>query len=188
MVVLRDGIQVKIRPLRKEDEELLVKFFKNLDVSDVMFLMDDVRNEEVVREWVRGLDYNWVLPLVAVHNAEIVGDIALKFSGRERRKHVAELTVTIARDFRGKGLGAALNEAAEDIARQKGIRKLKYETPISNVRAVISAELWGYTKEAVLEKEFYSPVDKLLHDVVVLTKFIQPVEVEETPEVIEEFL
>jgi hypothetical protein len=31
-------------------------------------------------------------------------------------------------------------------------------------------------------------VDKLLHDVVVLTKFIQPVEVEETPEVIEEFL
>jgi putative acetyltransferase len=58
-----------------------------------------------------------LVALVACHEAELVGMIGLHTKpDRPRRRHAAELGMTVRDDWQGKGVGTALMKAALDLA------------------------------------------------------------------------
>lgn len=58
-----------------------------------------------------------LVALVACHEAELVGMIGLHtHPDRPRRRHAAELGMTVRDDWQGKGAGTALMKAALDLA------------------------------------------------------------------------
>ena len=76
-VTLRDGSKVVMRPVVKEDEVALYEFFKGMSKEDRLYLRDDVADREVIRGWMENLDYDKVLPIVAIDGDKIIADATL---------------------------------------------------------------------------------------------------------------
>ena len=76
-VSLENGFQVTLRPLVKEDEEDLGTFFQDLPLEDRLCLKEDVTDPKVIENWIYNLDYDHILPLIALDQGRIVGDATL---------------------------------------------------------------------------------------------------------------
>jgi hypothetical protein len=76
-VRLQTGTTVTLKPMVKEDADRLYAFFARAPREDRLFLRDDVSKREVIEAWARELDYDKVLPLLAVVGDNIVGDATL---------------------------------------------------------------------------------------------------------------
>lgn len=187
VIKLRDGEVITIRALRKneDDETALIGFFQDLDTQSAKYLVSDFKRISTVKKWIEEIDYLKNILLVALHKDEVVGCVMMSRSNEENRYHVAKIVVILDENFRGRGLGYALSSACEKIAKSIGITKIKAEIPILNVYAIRRARLWGYEKEATLEKEF--KYDETYYDIIVFSKFLEEEKIP-VPEVIEEFL
>jgi len=62
---LRDGQEVILRLMVREDEQKLVEFFRRLPPEDRLFLKDDVTDPEVILRWTENLDYTHVRRCIA---------------------------------------------------------------------------------------------------------------------------
>ena len=49
---LRDGTELTLRPLRKEDQQALHEYFLRMPPEDRMGLKDDVTDLEVIEHWI----------------------------------------------------------------------------------------------------------------------------------------
>lgn len=184
VIRLEDGAEITIRPLLKEDEEKLIEFFQQFDDREVRYLADDVKDTDMVRRWVEELDYTKVLPLIALHNDKVVASVAMRFDPRKRRSHVAILSILLDRDYKEKGIVLGMCSACDKIANSAGVEKLKIETPTIDLYALERAQLWGYSREATLVKEF--KVGNEYHDIAVFSKNVKKGALR-PPEVLEEF-
>jgi RimJ/RimL family protein N-acetyltransferase len=79
--------------------------------------------------------------------AEIVGRLSLARDPHPASRHVADLGLMVAADFRRRGVGRALLEQAVDWARQAGIRKLELHVFPHNDAAVALYERFGFRRE-----------------------------------------
>ena len=55
----------------KEDQRALFQFFQRVPKEDRLFLRDDVSSPKTIQAWVDGLNYNRVLPLLALVDGKI---------------------------------------------------------------------------------------------------------------------
>ncbi|HWR54276.1 MAG TPA: bifunctional acetate--CoA ligase family protein/GNAT family N-acetyltransferase [Bryobacteraceae bacterium] len=123
---LKDGSEICIRPIRPEDEPLMVKFHETLSERTVyqrylhmMKLSQRVAHERLTR--ICFIDYDREVALVAIHDGAIVGVARLK---KTHGSSEAEFAVIISDDFQGKGLGTELVRRLIDFAREEGISKV----------------------------------------------------------------
>src|SRR4030065_1214101 len=96
--VLKDGTRVKLRPLVKEDREMLLKFFQGLDDKELSFLRSDVRDPAVIDHWVNHIDYRRVFPLVAEADGRIVGGITLHMRRKGGKRHLGNWRGVVGTD------------------------------------------------------------------------------------------
>ena len=68
---LRDGTELTLRPLRKEDQQALHEYFLKIPPEDRMGLKDDVTDPKVIQNWIYDLDYDVVLPMLALAKGRI---------------------------------------------------------------------------------------------------------------------
>ncbi len=140
---LNDGEQVWLRPMLAEDCQALVALFALASDEDVRCLRDDIRDPAVARAWCRGLDYNQVLPLMALAGDRAVGQASLHFgSGPER--HLGKVRLFVAPEFRRRGLGAALLRALISAGRQRGLRLLVAEVVSDQARVIQTLRSVGF--------------------------------------------
>lgn len=184
VVRLEEGAEIIIRPLVEEDKEKFIEFFDRFDEREVRYLADNIKDTEMVKKWIEELDYTRVLPLIALHNDKVVASVAMRFDPRERRSHVAVLSILLDRNYKEKGIIVGMTSACDKIARSVGVEKLKIETPTIDIYALERASLWGYSREATLINEF--KVGDEYHDVAVLTKHVKMGALH-PPKVLEEF-
>ena len=76
-VTLRDGRELTLRPLRKEDQKALHDYFLKMPPADRMGLKDDVTDPKIIENWVYDLDYDVVLPMLALDNGRIGANATL---------------------------------------------------------------------------------------------------------------
>jgi len=126
----RDGVTLAIRPIRPEDEPLMVRFHEKLSEQTVYLryvenlkLSQRIAHERLAR--ICFMDYDREMALVALRAAggsdEIVGVARLsKFHGRDD----AELAVLVRDDFQRRGLGTALVERLLAVAREEKISRV----------------------------------------------------------------
>ncbi len=65
-ISLDDGTPVTLRPLLKADEAALAEYFVNLPPEDRLCLKDDVTNPKVIENWIYEMNYDTLLPLIAL--------------------------------------------------------------------------------------------------------------------------
>jgi RimJ/RimL family protein N-acetyltransferase len=149
-VQLGDGSAITLRPMQASDKDSLVRFFRSLPEEDRLFLKDDVTQEEVINRWVRELNYDRVLPILAEAEGEIVGNATLHLQPSGWASHVGEIRLVVARSYQRRGLGTVLAREIFHHAVLRGLEKLTALMTEDQVGARKAFERLGFKPEAVL--------------------------------------
>ncbi len=128
---MKDGTPVTIRPIRPEDEPLLVRFHQTLSEESVYFryfhmvnLSQRVAHERLTRMCF--IDYDREMALVAEYCDPQAGSQILgvgrfaKVAGSQE----AECAVLVSDRFHGQGLGTELVKRLIEIGRREGLRRI----------------------------------------------------------------
>ncbi len=152
---LRDGTEVTIRPLRPEDEPLLVKFHTTLSEQSVYMryfhmiaLSQRVAHERLTR--ICYLDYDRELALVADHTNPETGEHQILGVGRLTKQpgsDEAQFAVLVADPVQRSGLGAELVRRLIDIGRKEKIRRITAEILPDNYAMQKISERLGFRLE-----------------------------------------
>jgi L-phenylalanine/L-methionine N-acetyltransferase len=108
--------------------------------------------------------------LVAESRDRIVGRLSIARDPHPASRHVADLGVMVAREFRGRGAGRALMVAAEEWASRVGVRKLELHVFPHNAAAIALYEGLGYAREGLRRRHYRRSGDFL--DAVLMAKEI----------------
>jgi L-amino acid N-acyltransferase YncA len=168
-LTLEDGTSVMLRPMLKSDEDALLKYFQSLPPEDLLCLKEKVTEPEVIETWVYNLDFDNILPLLALHDGQIVGDATLHFSPIGWTRHQGEVRLTTDPQHRVKGLGTVLIQNLIDIARDMGLEQLTAEIPPALDKASYLFEKLGFKKVTVL-KGFVMDKDNRESDLALMVK------------------
>lgn len=149
-VTLRDGTQVVIRPLRAIDGAELLEFYRAFPEEERQFLRDDVSSPEWVERFLKKVDFEEVVSLVAELDGAVVGETTLYRTRYGWTRHVGEIRVAVAHSLRRKGLGTALARTLVRLATNMGIEKMVVQVVENQVAARRTFEKLGFTHEATL--------------------------------------
>jgi len=136
-----DGERVRVRPIRPEDEPLMVKFHETLSEQSVymryfhmMKLDQRTAHERLTR--ICFIDYDREMALVAVHTdpetgeREIMGVARLSRNGADPAE--AEFSVLVSDRFQRRGVGTLLVERLLEVGRTENVRRITAEILLDN--------------------------------------------------------
>jgi acetyltransferase len=123
---LKDGTRCTIRPIRPEDEPLMIEFHKTLSEQSVQLryfhpikLSARIEHTRLVR--VCFADYDRELPLVAVRDGEVIGVGRLsKIPGQAE----AEFAVLVSDTYQHQGLGTELLRRVLQVAKNEKVSRV----------------------------------------------------------------
>jgi HSP20 family protein len=172
-ITLPDGTNLTLRPMTRDDQYALYKFFISLGAEDRRFLRNDVTDRKVIEKWARNLNYDQVLPILAEYEGRIVANATLHYQTLGWGGHVAEVRVTIAPEFQGRRLGAALLEEITRLAAQNKVKKLLARVAIPREGVIRTFERAGFRQLMVLKNYVKDPKSQQYADIVLLVKELQ---------------
>ena len=149
--ILKDGIEVTLQPMVKEDEEALCQFFQQLSEDQLLTLRSNVRDRNVIRDWAARLNYARVLPILAWIGGEIVGDATLHRISYGWKRHIGIVRFVVAPKYQDLGLGTLLLNELVRLAHELGLEKLWAEVPLDSVKAIRACRNAGFACKAVIE-------------------------------------
>jgi acetyltransferase len=120
---LRDGTVIDLRPLRPEDEPLLLELAAHMSPEDLRLrFFTPMRGlTHAVAARLSQLDYDRELALIALEGQMPLG-VVRYFADPDRQS--AEYAVAVRSDWKGSGLGYLLMNRLIAVARQRGIGEL----------------------------------------------------------------
>jgi L-amino acid N-acyltransferase YncA len=167
-VQLKNREQVMIRLMVPDDEKKLLEFFKNVPEDDRLVLRNDTTDPEVIKRWANEIDYDKVFPVIAEHRGEIVGDATLHMKQYGWQRHIGEIRIVIAKEFRGKGLGKVMIHELLEKAAGVGLQHIQLSFVETQVREIKIFERMGFQKIATLPK-YVMDVTGQEHDLIIMT-------------------
>lgn len=167
MVTLKDGTYVLLRPMNGDDEKCLLEFYSAVSEDDMRYFRHYVKDSTLIHKWCENLDYDKVLPILALVKDHAVGSASLHF-GDGPKRHIAEVRLFLAKDFRKRGLGMKMIKALIDLARKHGLSILQAEVIAEQTKVVKAFEALGFKSQAMLDDYFLFP-DGDSRDVVLMT-------------------
>jgi acetyltransferase len=155
-----DGERVRVRPIRPEDEPLMVKFHETLSEQSVymryfhmMRLDQRTAHERLTR--ICFIDYDREMALVAEHTdpatgeREIMGVARLSRNGADPSE--AEFSVLVSDPFQRRGVGTLLVERLLEVGREEGLRRITAEILLDNRPMQRISERLGFRLHRDLE-------------------------------------
>ncbi|TCJ16012.1 GNAT family N-acetyltransferase [Rubrobacter taiwanensis] len=129
---MKDGTPVTIRPIRPEDEPLIVKFHETLSEESVymryfraMRLSQRTAHERLTR--ICFVDYDREMALVAERRNPETGEREILGVGRLSKLHgipEAEFALIVSDPYQGQGLGTGLLSRLLEVGRREGLRRV----------------------------------------------------------------
>ena len=166
-------MNVEIREAVPWDAESLIKHIKALTAEpniplplapdEFKYTVDEERR---LLADSKGSDSS--LFLLAFVEGKLVGELTCRAgSANKAHRHVAALGMSVAADWRGKGIGAQLMKSAIEWARQTNtIKRIELRVFATNERAIRLYTKSGFVQEGVLRKAAFR--DGKFHDTVVM--------------------
>jgi acetyltransferase len=150
--VMKDGNEITIRPIRPEDEPLMVKFHETLSDRTVysryfssLSLRRRVDHERMLRICFGGYDREMVL--VAERTEPGSGQRSILAVGRMNKLHAsneAEVAVLVADQFQKLGLGNELLARIIQVARDEKLQRVSAEMLTDNAAMQIITRRLGF--------------------------------------------
>ena len=157
--ILRDGSAVTLRPIRPEDEPLVVAFHRTLSEESVylryfhmMSLSARIAHERLIR--ICFTDYAREMALVADRHDPETGEHAVLAVARLSRIHgrnEAEFSMLVSDPHQHQGLGTELLGLLLEIARDEGLERITAEVLHENRAMQRVCEKLGFTLRATPE-------------------------------------
>ncbi|WP_049620974.1 GNAT family N-acetyltransferase [Frateuria defendens] len=124
---LNDGSHVLVRPLREEDREREKRFIERLSANARHFrFLGEIREASpALLDQLMKVDYRWNMAFVAlVHDNGELREVGVsRYSASDDHLH-CECAVTVADDWRHRGLGVTLMRHLINVARKNGFRQM----------------------------------------------------------------
>ena len=92
--------------------------------------------------------------LIALDGDKIIANASLEASKVLRYSHRSELSITVLKEYWGKGVGSRLMEIMIDFAKEKGIELIYLEARADNERAISLYKKYGFVKKGEVDKFF----------------------------------
>jgi len=150
---LKDGTSVTLRPIRPEDEPLLVQFHRTLSEESVYFryfhlmtLSHRIAHERLTR--ICFIDYDREMALVVDRKDETTGDHEVLAAGRLSKLHgrqEAEFAMLVSDAYQKQGIGTKLLEQLVQVGRDEGLDKITAEILYENRAMQRVCEKVGFT-------------------------------------------
>ena len=164
---LRDGQNVVIRVLTKDDEDRALMFFLTISESDRNFMHYDVTDRETLEGWFGGPNWKEVFPIVAEVGGRIAG-IGVVHGYRTRwLSHIGNAWIMVGDDWRGLGIGRILATQIFTLASELGLEKLLAEMRADHLSAIRVFKQMGYIHEGV-HTDYIKDSDGHTHDLVLM--------------------
>ena len=135
----------QIRPARDDDRLPLALMF-----AAVAEERDGIGSEPPVDVEARAASWTLDGTIVAVGDGEVIGSIHVAAT----RHGYGEIGMAIAREWRGRGVGSALMEAAIDWARAQGLHKLSLGVFAHNAAGLALYRKYGFVEEGRRVKHY----------------------------------
>lgn len=156
VITLKDGARVLLRPLTTEDRQALLDLFLPISMEDLRYMRHNVTNPEVIESWIDELNYEKVLPLVAVIGDRIVGISTLHF-GEGPARHKGEVRIFLAKDFRRRGVGSHLLQGIIDLAKRRSLYLLEVQIVSDQTPIIRAFQNYGFEIKTIIEDYFIFP-------------------------------
>ena len=171
IVTLKDGANILLRPATPEDGDKLLELYAHASGEDTRYLRENVKDPQIVKSWCEDLDYSQTLPLLAIVQERVVGHATLHSrSGPER--HIGEVRIFLAKDFRRRGLGTKMVQTLVDLARKQNLYLLVAKVVANQVKVIKAFQKLGFELRCNFENYFMLPDGDLL-DLVVLIFYLR---------------
>ena len=171
MTTLKDGAYILLRPMCADDYHRLLEFYSAIGEEDLRYTRHYVQDPAVIRQWCDQLDYSKVLPVLAFVKDRVVGSASIQF-GEGPKRHIGEVRLFLAKDFRKRGLGMRMIRVLIDLARKQGLSILIAEVLAEQTKVVKAFEAHGFKSQAILDDYFLFP-DGETQDVVFMTMHLR---------------
>jgi L-amino acid N-acyltransferase YncA len=164
---LKDGSEVFIRELEKDDLDKSLAFFRALPKEDRAYLRVDVTKRDVVERRIKAMESEEISRLVAVVDEEIVADGSLERERQEWKKHIAELRLIVAHPYQRKGLGLLMARELFALAASKKVEEILVKIMAPQVGALSIFKRLGFHQDAVLH-DYVKDIDGEKHDLILM--------------------
>ncbi len=171
LVTLPDGLRVLLRPLVPHDRDALVNLFVNLPNEETASFRNKVTQPGLVAGWAENPQYDKIFPLVAVVADRIVGNCTLHL-GAGYTRHVGEVRIFLAREFRRRGIGSAMIKSQLEIARKLGLHQVIAEIVETRPQVIHAFERLGFERQFAWKDLFMTPEGETL-DMIVLVNYLK---------------
>ncbi|MFH1754496.1 MAG: GNAT family N-acetyltransferase [Candidatus Latescibacterota bacterium] len=147
---LKDGTEVLIRPMRKDDVDRSFDFFQALPMDERAYLRTDVTKRWVVKERISSMEMGGVKRIVAVADDKIVADGAIEVAGHTWKKHMGELRLIVAKPYQRKGLGMLMARELFTVAASEKLEEIVVKMMRPQVAARGIFRKLGFHEEIML--------------------------------------
>ena len=169
-IILPDGFSLILRPMTRDDQYALYKFFIHLPPEDRRFLRNDVTDRKLIEKWARNINFDRVLPILAEYDGNIVANATLHYQTFGWGRHVAEVRVTIAPEFQGRKLGKTLLEEITHLASHGKVEKLLARIVATREGVIQAFENAGFSRLTVLKNYVKDLHSRQYADIALLVK------------------
>lgn len=153
-IVAKDGTLVRLRPVVASDEEALRLFFAEIPLEEQWFLRENLNDRDFLAKWLTKLDYDQVLPIVAVKDDDgsIIAYLTLYRSASPSIRHVVHLRTMVHPRYRWLRIGSWMILDSVKLSMDLGIEKIIVEF-VAGVEdaGVAAASKMDFQREAVLQ-------------------------------------
>jgi len=171
-IMAKDGTPVLLRPLIREDEQRLAEFFVRIPEDERWFLRDGVDDPETMRQWIENLDYDRILPMIAVKQDDgtIIANVRLHRRPVDCVRHVAHLRIMVDPAYRQQRIGTWMLLDTIKLAMNMGIEKLVAEF-VSGVEepAMNAAYKLDFFEQAIM-RDYVKDRRGKYHDLIIMVK------------------
>ncbi len=146
-ITLKNGLPAVIRPIRPEDEPMIVELFKSFSEQTIVLRFfqrfPHLSHEQLVRYCQ--IDYDRELALVCVieedGHEKIIGDVRLiKMADMEG----AEMAIMVSDQWQGLGVGIALSQHCIKVAKEEGIKTITMDILTINTYMLSLSKRLGF--------------------------------------------
>lgn len=133
-LITRGGVHLRLRPVAVNDAALLAAFFSHLSADDLRFRFLDSCKQPSIRDIssLVEVDHRRTEHILAFDTStgELVATLLIS---ADAKMDVADVTIAVATDWKGRGIGWTLLRYASDLAFVRGVRKLRsVESPANH--------------------------------------------------------
>jgi len=148
-VSIIDG-DVVFRMMGAADRDAILAFARRLPPDDLLFLRLDITSPEGVDPWLRNVQSERTVTVLAEAGGAIVGYASMHHNDTMWNRHIGEIRVNVASEYRRRGLGRRLTDEVFAIGRDLGLRKIMAQMTPDQRGARATFERLGFRPEALL--------------------------------------